>query len=565
MSPGVSRSTSYWNMPFAETLKARAWDLGLFLNYADTPLVQLDEDGNRAAEIVSAQLAADLLGAYGITDWLDVGLALPLVLSQSGDASDIDPASSATGAGFALGDLRIHGRASLTEAPAEGISAPMLGLDVGLRLPTGDDGDYQGGELRVEPRLLFDWVFADRSRVGAQLGYLVRPSRELENVNVNDQLSLSASAAVNVGARSRGWIIPELRTSLGVLEGGGNKNSGMELLAGGRFDVSPTVSLEAGTGTGFLSGVGTPDWRVFAAVSLRKPTPEPEGDRDGDGYLDSEDGCPDDPEDFDGFEDEDGCSDPDNDGDGVIDRNDGVPTLGGFGDCMNVPEDADGFEDEDGCPDPDNDNDGVIDVDDGEPHVDGFGVCLNDPEDVDGFEDEDGCPDPDNDNDGVLDVDDGEPDASGFGACRDQAEDMDGDRDEDGCPEEDRMVTVTCDEIEIDGRVYFDTDSDVIQERSYELLEQVAEVLNETAYIHLVSVEGHTDSQGSASHNRGLSQRRAASVVRFLVEAGIAAERLQSEGYGEDRPVDTNDTAEGRQNNRRVEFIIVEQDTETCE
>ena len=98
-------------------------------------------------------------------------------------------------------------------------------------------------------------------------------------------------------------------------------------------------------------------------------------DRDGDGILDDVDKCPDEPEDKDGFEDEDGCPDPDNDKDGILD----VDDL-----CPNEPEDKDGFEDEDGCPDPDNDKDGILDVDD---------KCPNEPETYNGFEDEDGCPD----------------------------------------------------------------------------------------------------------------------------------------------------------------------------
>ena len=109
--------------------------------------------------------------------------------------------------------------------------------------------------------------------------------------------------------------------------------------------------------------------------------PKPVGDRDGDGILDNVDKCPDQPEDKDGFEDEDGCPDPDNDKDGIADISDK---------CPNEPEDKDKFEDDDGCPDPDNDTDGLADADD---------KCPNEPEDKDGFEDADGCPDPDNDKD----------------------------------------------------------------------------------------------------------------------------------------------------------------------
>jgi hypothetical protein len=110
------------------------------------------------------------------------------------------------------------------------------------------------------------------------------------------------------------------------------------------------------------------------------------GDRDGDGIPDPLDKCPDDPEDFDGFEDADGCPDPDNDRDGVLDVDDKCPNLPG-------PPPT-------GCPTADvgdRDGDGIPDPRD---------KCPDDPEDFDGYQDADGCPDPDNDQDGVLDVDD---------------------------------------------------------------------------------------------------------------------------------------------------------------
>ncbi len=133
-------------------------------------------------------------------------------------------------------------------------------------------------------------------------------------------------------------------------------------------------------------------------------------DSDGDGIEDSKDKCPNEPEDFDGFEDADGCPDPDNDHDGILDVNDK---------CPNVPEDLDGFQDDDGCPDPDNDHDGILDIND---------KCPNVPEDLDGFQDDDGCPDVDNDQDGILDVND---------KCPNAPEDIDGFQDDDGCPDVD--------------------------------------------------------------------------------------------------------------------------------
>ena len=116
-----------------------------------------------------------------------------------------------------------------------------------------------------------------------------------------------------------------------------------------------------------------PDWELTVAVAYAWPVSA--ADTDGDGIPDYEDACHRLPEDFDGYQDDDGCPDLDNDGDGIPDALDGAPLQA---------EDLDGFEDGDGVPDLDNDGDGIVDERD---------MCPNEKEDLDGFEDEDGCPD----------------------------------------------------------------------------------------------------------------------------------------------------------------------------
>jgi outer membrane protein OmpA-like peptidoglycan-associated protein len=253
-------------------------------------------------------------------------------------------------------------------------------------------------------------------------------------------------------------------------------------------------------------------------------------DRDGDGLLDPEDSCPKKPEDFDGFEDKDGCPDTDNDEDGIADNNDG---------CPNVPEgEYDGYRDDDGCPDPDNDADGFADINDG---------CADGPEDFDGYEDADGCADTDNDDDGIADV---------LDECPNEAEDYDGDLDDDGCPEQRKRVTVSKDKIELNEKVYFAYDKAKIQSRSYALLDEVAQVLKDNPDIN-VRVEGHTDSRGGDSYNQKLSQRRAESVVDYLTNKGITRSRLNAKGFGESQPIASNSTEAGRAKNRRVEIEII--------
>jgi uncharacterized repeat protein (TIGR01451 family) len=106
-------------------------------------------------------------------------------------------------------------------------------------------------------------------------------------------------------------------------------------------------------------------------------------------------------------------------------------------------------------------------------------------------------------------------------------------------------------------KVHFATNKDVILDRSFELLKQVASVLRDNPRVERVRVEGHTDDRGDDAFNMDLSRRRANNVRAFLIAEGLAPERLESAGYGETEPMDTNTTEAGRENNRRVEFNIV--------
>ncbi len=253
--------------------------------------------------------------------------------------------------------------------------------------------------------------------------------------------------------------------------------------------------------------------------SLNLALGERERDRDGDGIPDEDDECPGSPEDYDGYEDEDGCPDPDNDGDGILDEDDV---------CPDQPEDFDGFEDRDGCPEEnDRDGDGILDDQD---------KCPNEPEDKDGFEDSDGCPELDNDNDGVPDH---------LDRCPNVAENMNGFEDGDGCPDiAPRQV--------LKG-VNFETSKWDITPGSAVILDEVGSILKADPTIR-VEIQGHTDSRNSAESNQTLSENRAASVREYLASKGVSAAQLTSKGYGESTPIADNNTEVGRLQNRRVEL-----------
>jgi OOP family OmpA-OmpF porin len=217
----------------------------------------------------------------------------------------------------------------------------------------------------------------------------------------------------------------------------------------------------------------------------------------------------------------------DRDGDGIPDDLDK---------CPNEPEDKDGFQDEDGCPDLDNDGDGIPDT---------LDKCPNEPEDKDGFQDEDGCPDPDNDGDGIPDVID---------KCPNEPETFNNYQDADGCPDEVPAAVKKFTGV-IEG-INFKTGSADILPGSYVLLDRAAKVLQDYPDVKL-EISWHTDNRGKADYNRDLSQRRADAVKTYFVTRGVASERLQSIGYGLTRPIASNKNQSGRATNRRTEFRLI--------
>ena len=532
LSPALS--ANYLNLHQARALRGGQFEVGLMFNYANDPLVFYNEDDERDGKLVGNLLTTHVMAAVGIADRLELGLDLPFILVQDSDLPEGSTLFDG-GSGGGIGDIRFVPKVLLLGPPLnDATSGPALAFSIDTYLPTGDTDALQGGGFRAEPRLAFDYIFDGGLRWGVNLGYFIRPASEFLNVEVDDSITFGTAADIPLGEGDRFHLVPEIRGEVTVgIDDFASEESPLEAMLGVKFFPSDQIMIAYGAGTGLINGVGTPDFRAFAGVSYVRPHEEEE-------ELPPptvRDDCPDEPEDEDGFQDEDGCPDPDNDADGVLDVDDGCPM---------VPEDIDGFEDEDGCPDQDNDGDGILDRDD---------ECPDDPEDVDGFEDEDGCPDPDQDSDGdgILDVDD---------ECPDEAEDFDGEADEDGCPEQTR---VTCTEIELEGTVNFATDSDVIQSSSFALLDEVVGIMQANESIRLIEVGGYTDDRGSAQYNQELSQRRTESVVTYLRNAGVDRDRLSARGYGEANPIATNSTPEGQAANRRVEIKILENDQECPE
>jgi outer membrane protein OmpA-like peptidoglycan-associated protein len=602
----------------AKPFRHLQWGVGLFFNYARNEFSVLGYDPSSGhatdsrADLVAHAISLDAWAGLGLWNRFQIALTIPMTLYQTGDNFD-DPNPMPAGThvaapnGYSFGDPRLH------------LKARIWGKDLGfnvalshwLSFPFGDDSNF-GGEKHFtgfsgEARALAGWE-AERFRVGAFFGFLWRANTsQFFATVVGQQITYGGAFAFDVVMR-RFTLIAELYGRTGVsaepcpmnvvcASGVPVNNSPLEIDIAGKLWIIPGLSANLGIGNGIVGGLGAPQPRVYLGFvyapsnadedhdgvpddrdrCLGQPEDRdgfkdddgcPDPDNDGDSILDKDDKCPNEPEDFDQFEDDDGCPDPDNDKDGIDDLhdacpndpedhkppkpNDGCPlsktdTDGdGITDdkdkCPTEPEDKDGFQDEDGCPDPDNDNDGI---------PDNFDQCPNDPEDQDGFEDDDGCPDPDNDKDGVPDKDD---------KCPNEPETINGYQDEDGCPDKGPppKAKIEKGQIVITEKIFFDTDKATIKPVSFGLLDQVAQIIKGHTEFK-IRIEGHTDSQGNQDHNLQLSKERAESVRTYLIKKGIDPERLISAGYGPAMPIADNKTKAGREANRRVEFHIVEE------
>ena len=508
----------------------------LDLDYALNPLVVERQSGDATSEegsLVEHQLAAHLNLSLGLLDRLVIYAGLPVNLLQEGTPFYGLPG----GDGAGLGDVFVGLRGRIYGEPGDIFA---IGAQLTATFPTAGAANsaqsYSGERgVTLHPTLLLELRPVSALRITGNLGGRIRtdsPAQVTQNLTVAHEITWGLGATVDA-VEDLLSVYLEVWGSASF-ESDAREATPFEGLVGLRVQPVQGLELGLGGGTGLSRGYGTPDFRgVFTIGYAQRPirapgeaAPPPSQDRDQDGLLDSDDRCPAEPEDRDGFEDEDGCPDPDNDADGVLDANDGCPME---------PEDIDDFEDADGCPDPDNDGDGVLDPRDS---------CPNEPEDVDQFEDEDGCPEEDNDLDTVLDPEDECPNEPG-------------DPEANGCPRAVRVDRGTG-QIRILQRVEFATNRDVILPASMPVLQEVRGVLSVNRAILVVRVEGHTDDRGRDAANMELSARRARSVARWLVENGIDASRLRAFGCGEVHPIEPNRSRIGRQANRRVEFHILE-------
>ena len=333
-----------------------------------------------------------------------------------------------------------------------------------------------------------------------------------------------------------GWFDPYIKV------GGGytayesrfdDKEGGFKALAGGGINFWFTDHLGVNLQTGYHHGFqknGTDYFQHSAGIVIKFGSK----DTDKDGIPDNKDACPE----VAGLKEFNGC--PDTDGDGIPDKDDACPQVKGLKEFNGCPDtDGDGIADkDDACPEvagpkefngcPDTDGDGIADKDDKCP-------------DVAGPAENGGCPWPDTDGDGVLDKDDLCPEVAGPASNK-------------GCPEPDEKEQKQLNQYA--KTILFDTGKATIKFQSAEVLNQIINVLKKYPNSRF-RIEGHTDSTGKKAKNMILSQNRADAVKVYLIQGGIDAGRLESQGFGPEKPIASNKNKKGRELNRRVEINLI--------
>ncbi|WP_437289572.1 OmpA family protein [Sorangium sp. So ce406] len=540
--------------------------VGLLLSYSHQPLsVRGTEPGDGAATWVDRQAILHALASVELLRRVKLDLDAPFVLDQGGAAPAIgDIRVPAPAGGIAVADLQVGGRVALM--PQEGLR-PAAALGLSVWLPTGDEAAFSGaGAVRYAPRVIvgaehpgFRWAASAGGRFQQASGDSLTGSEVFLAAGVGvskGPLQLGSELSVWAAAGdARAVEVPGRAGAEGVaIEVPGR--AGAELLLTARWSLGP-LTLDAGAGPGFGRLPGTPKARFFAALGIAAdvvPAPAaapaataaapagPGGDRGGAARA--------------------AAPVADLDGDSVPDAEDACPRVIGE---ARPPAAAPGARPafRRGCP-PDRDDDGIYDVDDRCPDVPGVssaaadevGAAPEGPANAGSQPTSErpanagsrptskhGCP-ADTDGDGIPNAAD---------ACPYERGKPSEDRATHGCP---FAVRIEGSQIVILQQVQFPTGRAEIEPESFELLSEVAAVLEEHPEIARVAVDGHTDNQGADQANLRLSQRRALAVVAWLTAHGIDARRLEARGFGPRRPIADNRTREGRARNRRVEFQI---------
>ena len=554
---------------------------GLVIDYGRN-LLRVADNGQSDKQLINHSFQGTFSFNYGIANVLVLGLTVPVNLMSGG--AQANNAGQATQQGLTatspngpqwfggqfdsqtLGNVALH--AKLRILRVERGFGLAVSTQVGVPLTDAPRDAGADPTVWVWPQIIGEKRFGSlgQFKIGLNAGFRAHGASDtvitLKDGQFKDGNRITYGAGLAYRILDPVDIVADTYATYLTAGDSGIKASN-EVVGGLKIFVERNSYLMIGGGPRYTSGFEAADFRAFVGFIFEPSI----GDRDGDGIKDDVDKCPDNPEDFDGFQDADGCPEPDNDNDGILDKDDRCPNEpedrdgdqdedgcpeGSDGDrdgdgipdsldkCPDVPEDKDGFQDKDGCPDPDNDQDGIPDKQD---------LCPNDPEDIDGFEDKDGCPDPDNDKDQIPDVVD---------KCPNEPETYNGYQDEDGCPDKGSVV-IDGNALVILKKIKFKTASAEILPESNEILDAVATTVIHHPEFTLLEIAGHADERSSDEYNLKLTQDRVNSVMNALIQRKVPKDHLRSKGYGEFCPDDPGHDESAWEKNRRVEFKIVKQ------
>ncbi|MEN0061448.1 MAG: OmpA family protein [Myxococcota bacterium] len=502
--PAIDAARTFWlddaRMPL-EGAQGR-----VLLSYHHNPLVY--RQGDEETRIVRNVLQANAIGGWGIGP-VRLGLDVPIYLLADGEVSDPEAG---------IGDIGLDGRVTIFGEGAP-VDAPVdIGLQGRLFVPTATVNTALGA-----PDLAGQIAVVASADVGnllllANAGTRINPTEVLENIELNDAFEYRFGGAY--AFNDRGGISLEFAGLLYYSAEIANRaGSPFEGLVGGYGRLTDNLELRGAIGRGLTAGVGSPDLRIIAGLALLpgspKTTEEPEPvDSDGDGVVDSKDGCPDEAEDLDTYQDDDGCPDPN--------TSVAVRVLGPNERPLRRATLTRTPPGEDAEPVVTKGPQHALVL---EPGTWTFDVTAP------GYKPVTVTQDVVNGPAEVLNVT-LEPSS--------------------------QRIVVDQDRIELAETVQFQTGSDRLLKESLPLLDEIAGILDKTPDIIKVSIEGHTDNRGDEAANQRLSARRAQTVMTYLVNSGIAKERLQSAGFGESKPLDERNVDEAWEKNRRVEIRILE-------
>ncbi len=536
----------------------------LMFDYAVDPLVV---DGQY--RVVGGQGYLRANGSIAFFDRLLVAVDVPVAIVQSGDSPTISSISVPSPDGVEMGDVRLDLRANLYGRYRDPVH---FGLGTRFYFPTAGTDTLAGeGKPRVMPQASLSGRVGEEHALlyAASVGWLARGPENPHGVGFgaavggsffDDLLQVNAELFGTTLATDR----PSVRSEAIILES--PMSTSLELLGGAKLRVVRGLTFGAAAGPGLTDGIGTPTVRALGMIGW---APVPERDRsheddDGDGVKNGTDACKTEKGESSDDPSRNGCPAPDRDSDGIADGLDACPSLKGRPSADLALN---------GCPS-DYDRDGVADVEDacpnqrGVPSVDpARNGCPGEQDtDLDGIADrldacpkskgsrnedpsKNGCPTKDGDGDGIADIDDHCPNERGLPDLKDKSKH--------GCPKE---VRVTTGEIVILRQVTFKLGQSTLDQTvdpvSDDLLTEVRDVILQHPEIEKIEVQGHADDTGTPELNQELSQHRANAVQRWLINKGIDPKRLSARGYGAKVPIANNQTDEGRQKNRRVQFVI---------